>query len=505
MNGSTDTADATDPTRREVLRYGSASAIAAGAALLPGCGGGNGQAAQAPHAVTDRRRTSRPANVIMLVSDGMSLGVPTLAEPFSRRVRNGRGTTWARLLASGKPTHSLLHTASANSMVTDSAAAASAWGSGERCNNGSLNVTPDGRSHRALAERLVDRGHRCAVVTTDRATGATPSGFAVQSADRNAYERIAPQFLDRCDIVLGGARAHFDPASRTDRRDLLAEYRAAGYRVCTDKAALSAAAGERRVLGLFADGTLPYTIDHRRDAELRRAVPTLAEMTDAALRSLAAGDQRFFIMIEAARVDHAAHANDAAGMLWDQLAFDDAVAVAVAFARRHPDTLVVVTSDHGNANPGLNGMGAGYADTDDHFANLARSDASFEWLAQAVRRRAATGEDPADVLVELVDRHMDATLDADVAAQVGPAIVGETEVRFDHELAVQQRNWYAALGQVLANVTGVAFTGVSHTADHVLLTAAGPGAEAFAGLRHHRDVHGYLAETFAARAAHAGA
>ena len=85
-------------------------------------------------------------------------------------------------------------------------------------------------------------------------------------------------------------------------------------------------------------------------------------MTEIALGSLSQSSEGFLLQIEGARVDHAAHNNDAAALLWDQIAFDDAIQTVLRFAGKHPDTLIVITSDHGNSNPGMNSMSSKYGE-----------------------------------------------------------------------------------------------------------------------------------------------
>ena len=68
-------------------------------------------------------------------------------------------------------------------------------------------------------------------------------------------------------------------------------------------------------------------------------------------------DNGFFMMVEAGRIDHACHANDAAGSIHDTLAFDDAVTKAYEFYQKHPEeTLIVIVGDHETG-----GMGLGFA------------------------------------------------------------------------------------------------------------------------------------------------
>src|SRR4029434_4694557 len=116
---------------------------------------------------------------------------------------------------------------------------------------------------------------------------------------------------------------------------------------------LNQPAADARVLGLFWSDHLPYTIDRNREPAMQSRVPTLAEMTSSALQNLSHSPDGFLLQVEGGRVDHAAHDNDAASMLHDQLAFDDAIGVALEFAKEHGDTLVIITTDHGTGNPGL--------------------------------------------------------------------------------------------------------------------------------------------------------
>ena len=108
-----------------------------------------------------------------------------------------------------------------------------------------------------------------------------------------------------------------------------------------------------KLLGVFHKDGLPYSIDRAQDESLKNAIPTLAEMTQIAIEKMKNHNNGFVLQVEAGKVDWAAHANDAAGLIFDQIAFDEAVKVAIDFAKANKETLVIITSDHGNANPGL--------------------------------------------------------------------------------------------------------------------------------------------------------
>ncbi len=464
-------------SRRELIELG----LLGGLAGLSGLGGraalgGDARAAAGPVALPPA--TGRPRNIIFMISDGMSMGVPSLAEPFSQ-VTRGRGTAWWRLLQTPGAIHGVFETASLTSLVTDSAAASTALASGSRVINGSLNVLPDGRKLEPIGRLVRARGMKLGLVTTTTITHATPAGFAAIEPNREDQPQIAPQYLSLADVLLGGGRKFFDPALRADKSDLLSEYAGQGYALWDTRDQVIAGDRPPRVLGLFADGHLPYTIDQRADARLAQRVPTLAEMTRAALDILA-GEAGFLLQVEGGRVDHAAHANDAAGMLWDQLAFDDAIAVVLEFQARQPDTLVVITSDHGNSNPGLNGVGDDYGKSTQCFERLARATASYDTFA------AHCGERPtAERVATALETSFGVTVPADVATCVAEAACG----RMPAEIHEQHRCLHGVLGQVLGNYTGIGWTGVQHTQDWVLLTAAGPGAERFGGALRNTDAY----------------
>ncbi len=423
---------------------------------------------------------SKPLNIIFMVADGMSMGVPSMAEEFSRRVRK-QATHWHELLADPAASRGWFMTSSLNSLVTDSAAASSAWGSGSQVHNGAINVLPNGAKLTPIARLARDAGRRIGLVSTTTITHATPAGFAAVQPSRDDEEQIAPQYKGLVDVLFGGGRKFFDPKRRDDKADLFKEFETAGYALWNERARVIGNARPERVLGLFAEGHIPMSIDQQNIAELGERTPTLAEMTRAALDILGRSEAGFLLQVEGGRVDHAAHSNDAAALLWDQLAFDDAVGVALQFARERGDTLVVITVDHGNSNPGLNGMGGDYKDSTSCFERIAKATASFEWLSG----RLVEG-DPG----ELIAKHLGVTLKGSDLDALRDAAAG----RFERVINKQHAKLVGVLGQVLANHFGVGWTGTTHTQDWVLLSAYGPGASRFEGIQHLTSGYKHMTE-----------
>ncbi|MGF1573634.1 MAG: alkaline phosphatase [Sumerlaeia bacterium] len=424
------------------------------------------------------RSPNKPKNIIFLISDGMSQGVPSLAEPFSQLVRS-KGTRFAELMANRRVAKGFFDTASLDSLVTDSAAAGSAWGSGSRVNNGAINTLPNGTALTTIGELAQGIGKKIGLVTTTEVTHATPACFVCATASRGSQDEIAERMLGRADFIMGGGTKHFDPASRSDGKNMYELYSNAGYTVLRSKEEFNQLNPQRKTLGVFTQGHLPYTVDQRESEELKRTVPTLSEMTKLALEHLANSGNGFLLQVEGGRVDHAAHANDSAAIIWDQLAFDDAVDTALEFARATGDTLVIVTSDHGNANPGLNGIGSRYASSTQFFERLAPSKASYGAIRDVLKN---VGFQP-----NTVQQVFNTLLGLELSMEEAQTLAQTFTNSLPPELHNQHNNPNGIWGQVIGNHTGIGWVGTTHTNDYTLVLAEGPGQEAFNGLLQNTD------------------
>ncbi len=464
--------------RRDFLKISAAglagTAFLAGAGRLPAASNGR---------YVPRHYGEKPSKIIFFISDGMSQGVLSLTESFSQMVR-GKGTHFAKMMQDETMGHGWFETYALNSHVTDSAAASCAFGSGTRILNDWLNMLPGGRKLEPILRLAKQAGYGTGVVTTATVTHATPAGFVANSERRWFEADFAEQYLGVVDVAMGGGKRVFDPEQRDDGVDLLEKFREQGYHISLDREDALKAGGNSKLLGLYANGFLPYTLDQQNDRELLQAVPTLAEMTGTALEVLGhASSKGFVVQVEGARVDHAAHANDAAGLIWDQLAFDDALGVALEYQRRNPETLIVVTSDHGNSNPGLNGAGGGYMGSMDGLRRLPLAKAT----TGAIRGRlgdlgnggATPPADVQDVVKELLGIELNRT-DASYISDM-------TGGQMPHEFNQEHRNFNGIFNQIIGNHTCVGWCGTSHTEDYVVLAASGPGHEAFNKLLRNTD------------------
>ena len=198
--------------RRDFLKTGSLAAL--GGMLLTPFG------AKA-NTIKEEFRGRKAKNIIFMVSDGMSVGTMIMADIYLKR-KNGQSSNWVGLYEDNLVQRALMDMASANAIITDSAAASSSWGGGVRVNNGSLNVSPNGKENMPILQKFKQAGKKVGCVTTVPITHATPAGFCVTSKRRNAMDHIAEQYAElNFDVMMGGGSQYFDKDKRKDKKDAL--------------------------------------------------------------------------------------------------------------------------------------------------------------------------------------------------------------------------------------------------------------------------------------------
>ena len=281
-------------------------------------------------------KKSKAKNIILLIGDGMGLGIVNTTK---MRIAGADGCLYLEKM----PITGLCNTHSVNRLTTDSAAAGTALATGKKTNNTHVSVDQDGNTLQTILEAAASKkGKFTGLVVTTLMTRATPAVFGAHVKKRVDQATIAEHYIEnRINVLFGGGKQYFIPRTspgslRTDDKDLIAEAIASGYKFIETEDELQWIDNEDHVLGLFQMGT-PTTISPE---------PSLAEMTSKAIKLLNRNKNGFFMMVEGSQIDWAAHANDADYVVRQTLLFDLAVKVALDFAMKDKNTLVVVTADH---------------------------------------------------------------------------------------------------------------------------------------------------------------
>ena len=298
-------------------------------------------------------------NVIFMVGDGM-------AAAHREAARLHLAGLTGRLAMDSLPQTGLMTTTpdDPTDVVTDSAAAASAWATGVATYNGAISVDPEGNPLPTLGRQAKAAGKRTGLVTTAQVTDATPAAFYANSTDRAAQDRIARQFLEdsKPDVILGGGEDWWLPAgtpgafpdqppadpaegSRGTQGNLIERARQAGYTYVTNGRQLAAAPERDKLLGLFANEEM-FQQRPEGQGDVYAPVVDLATMTRTAIDHLDDSRNGFFLLVEEEAIDEFAHNNNGTRVLQTMAALDRTVAMVRAYVARHPDTLLVVVGDH---------------------------------------------------------------------------------------------------------------------------------------------------------------
>ena len=506
-------------------------------------------------------KQGRPAkNIIILLGDGMGAAHRTAARIVGRGYAQGKAQ--GRLAMDTMPFSAMVMTSSLDAVVTDSSPGMSNYVTGNKAANNQEGVFPDDTVDafdNPRAEYLSEylhrtRGTALGIVTTADVFDATPASMAAHTSNRGYGSGIVDQFLDDraltgLKVLLGGGRKWFlpngetlkpdgsrdgqpmngsqrdnrsdyalpadivagwgaAPGAKDPARDLIGDFQTAGFTYAPDRAALAASMGSAdKLLGLFSYSNMNVAYDKIGKRRGNSTVvddygfpdqPMLDEMADAALKVLAKNKKGFVAMIEGASIDKQSHLMDTDRWLLEVLEFDRAVQVALDFAAKNPDTLVIVTADHECSGAAIIGAST---------KPIAALQAATAAPGVAAQRDAVVGTYSASKFPKyaIATDGYPVTTDVDYKMLIGYGAnsdryetwLGNTTPTQDSQqpfVGIAPLSDYPATPNVRNASTGFLVTGqvpgdsAVHTATDVPLTASGRGAKLFTGVIDNTDV-----------------
>lgn len=403
-------------------------------------------------------------NVIVIMTDGTGSTHTTIS-----RWMNGAP------LVSEEYVTGAIRTYAADSLITDSAPAATAFATGKKSNTKLVGVLPyratlpgaeasEEEKYRPFAtvlEAAKLKGKSTGLIATSNIQHASPAGYSAHTGNRSDYNDIAmQQVYQDIDVVFGGGRQYLLPEQnggvRKDGKNLEMTLKERGYGLVKDRQEMKMWSGGK-VWGLFAADAMAYEMDRKI---LNPEEPSLAEMTESALQVLSKNPKGFFLFVEASKVDWASHANDPMGVISDVLAWDESVEIAVNFAKKNPGTLVLAFSDHGNG-----GMSLGNKKTDTSYDKLPLDD-----LVLPLKKAQLTGEGVEQVLGE---DHSEENIRRVVGKYFGVTDLTSEEIQSIQKSKKGAMNY--ALGPIISDRSVIGWTTNGHTGEDLFLYAYGPG------------------------------
>lgn len=303
-------------------------------------------------------------NIIFMVSDGLGMSGITGARQYKQTANNL--TDSEAVLDIENYLVGSVRTKSSSQLVTDSAAAGTAFAAGVKSYNGAISVGPNGKPVGTFYEGAKLLNYSTGIVSTTFVQDATICTPNTHVLSRKSLDLVATQQLGYghplgqvIDVVLGGGRQYLHGVNQTqygtkgkraDGIDYIAKAQEDGWTYLNNKTDFQALVdlGEAKLplLGLFDTDSLPYNIDTNFTE-----IPSLKEMSllaiDQLVKATENSEQGFVLLLEGARIDHGGHQNDPVALVTDTLAYNEAwKAVIDRVSELDTETLVVSTSDH---------------------------------------------------------------------------------------------------------------------------------------------------------------
>jgi alkaline phosphatase len=271
-------------------------------------------------------------NIILLIGDGMGMGQISAGT----YVNNNRSAL-ERFPVTGlhKPT-------CYDSLITDSAAGATAFACGQKTYYNAIGVDKDTMPLKTILEEAEEKGLLTGLVATSTIVHATPASFIAHNKYRRNYEEIAEDFL-KTDIeyFVGGGKKYFDRREKDDR-NLLDELREKGYFIgdyLLDFTDFKKKISDKERVAYLSSDKDPLPVSQGRDYLIDATITGIDFLDTRA-------DEGFFMMIESSQIDWGGHANNEEYIISEFIEFSELLDKVLDWAARDGETLVIVTADH---------------------------------------------------------------------------------------------------------------------------------------------------------------
>ncbi|MBQ8099272.1 MAG: alkaline phosphatase [Bacteroidaceae bacterium] len=324
------------------------------------------------------------------------------------------------------------------------------------------------------------QGKSAGMVFTCQFPHATPADCSSHYYNRSAYDILSEQQVHNgLDVVIGGGNNYLNQ----EQEEYLKNH---GYSVFRNDKKGMETCTNNKMWALYGGVDMEYDIDRNPDQQ-----PSLAEMAKIALDKLSKNKKGFFLLIEGSKVDYAAHSNDAAAIGPEFLAFDQAFGVALEFAKKDKNTVIVVVPDHGNSGLSIGCSRCGdysHRSKDNLFGQLSKYKRSAGVLTNLVK------EQPYEKLQDVLTQYEGLELTADDVDRIVHAKdYDNSPIPKD---ARKGGSLYSILKDILTLHTCLGWTTGGHTGEEVFLACYNPHDIRPLGMSTNVELGNYLLACF---------
>ncbi|MBF0298771.1 MAG: alkaline phosphatase [Oligoflexia bacterium] len=423
-------------------------------------------------------------NVILLIPDGTGSSHIT----FSRWYNGGSPLAMDEI-ASG-----LIRTYTVDTLITDSAPAATAMATGYKSSAKTIGLLPSKNKNKSFLWGVPDikaedeerpvatvleaarlAGKSVGLVATIFVEHATPAGFSAHVLQRDDFETIAKQQVHNgLDVALSGGLKFIRKEDRADKDDLIEVLKSRGYQVITNRNQLMQITSGK-VWGAFTDAEMSNDLDRDKTIE-----PSLEEMTIKAISLLKKNKKGFFLMVEGSKVDWSSHKHDPVGIVTEFLAFDKAVKVALDFAKKRKDTAIIISPDHGNAGfsigSTLTDNNYQFAPYDNYLSAIKKAKHTVDFVLNEVKKSNGDKDQIKKIIIENYIPDM-------------------TDEEFDKLIKSPKEKLLAELVSLIQKRNAISFTTWGHTGEDVPLFSYHPNPlKKLQGVILNTDIAKYIAK-----------
>lgn len=428
--------------------------------------------------LTSCQKEKKAKYIFYFIGDGFGYAHAQLTENYLDAINADTATVHLDLLK--MPVSGTITTFSANKFTTCSSAAGTALATGSKTNNGMLGISPSGEELTSIAEILRDKDYNIGIITSVALDHATPASFYGNVKSRSSYLEISKQ-LAVSEFEYFGGGGLLGSLKDSSIWNTLKEN---GYKLIVDGLSADNSSSSKlfsHPSELCPSQGLTLQIDNpSENSKLKYFVKEMIQIFEAS-------DKPFFTMIEGGKIDFESHRNDAAAMLNEVLAFNEAYKEAYEFYLRHPDeTLIIMTSDHETGGLALGNNFRGYDAYPALLANQKMSVPSLEKIIEARYPNKISKKEVYSLATEFFALNSDSlNKDAELLK-----LNKKDSLKVDAFLSKPHNNKDLAMlfASILDQKAGVAWTTHAHTGICVAVRAIGVGSEMFVGNYDNTDI-----------------